>query len=109
MTRRANQSPEARERERIANRIRMAKARMDPAYVAEVNARRKSRDAERKAIDSELRGRLRANQKRYYDTRRSDPAFWVPRKAYLARWLAERREEEEFEAFMARVEMEEEQ
>lgn len=104
MGRRDNQSPETRERERAANRERMARLREDPAYRDKVNAKRAARDAERKATDPALVARLRTNQSRYYRKRAGDEAFWIPRREYMARWLAERREAEEFEAFMARIE-----
>lgn len=107
MSRRANQSPEARDRERTANRERMRLAREDPAYRDSVNAARAARDAERRLLDTELVERLRANQKRYYERRKDDPAFWEPRKDYIKRWKAERLENEHYEAFMARMETEE--
>lgn len=106
MTRRANQSPGARERERIATRERMRRYREDPDYRAAASARRKARDAERKLSDPDLRARLRANSKRYFEKRKGDPEFWKPRKEYRRRWLAERRENEEFEVFMLRMERE---
>lgn len=106
MSRRANQSPEAKERERVANRERMARLREDPAYRAKVNAARAVRDAERKAIDASLVERLRANQNRYYRRRADDEGFWAPRREYIARWKAERREAEEYDAFMARMDLE---
>jgi hypothetical protein len=107
MPRRDNQSPEARERERVANRERMARLRQDPEYRARVNAARAARDAERRLVDPELVTRLRANKKRYYDKRKDDEGFWIPRKEYMRRWKEERRAEEEFQAFMDRLEAEE--
>lgn len=104
MSRRINMSPEARAREREANRLRMAACRRDPVYAAKVNARRKERDRERKKQNPELRKRLTANSKRYYESRRDDPVFWSRRKEYFARWKAERRIDEEFEDFMNRIE-----
>jgi hypothetical protein len=104
MARRDNQSQEARERERAANRARMAAKRLDPDYVALVNARRKERDRERKAADPELKARLRENRKRYFDRRKSDPDFWKKRHDYLRRWRKERLIGEEFEDFMNRIE-----
>lgn len=104
MSRRINMSPEARAREREANRLRMAACRSDPAYVSKVNARRQKRDRERKQQDPDLRKRLTANSKRYYESRKGDPDFWSKRKQYLAHWKAERRMDEEFEDFMNRIE-----
>lgn len=104
MSRRANQSPEARERERVANRLRMASKRQDPLYRDAVNAKRKARDRQRKQADPDLRPRLTANAKRYYDSRKRDPLFWSKRKEYLARWRDERSLDEAFEDFMSRIE-----
>jgi hypothetical protein len=109
MARRDNQSPEARERERQATRERMRRLREDQSYRDRVNTKRAARDAQRKAQDPDLVLRLRANKKRYFDSRKDDPEFWLKRKAYLEKWKAERREEEEFEAFMARLENEDEE
>jgi hypothetical protein len=99
-------SSDARAREREANRIRMASKRNDPDYRAAVNARRQARDRERKMQDPSLRPRLTANSKRYYESRKDDPSFWETRKDYLRRWKAERRLDEAFEDFLARVEAE---
>jgi len=107
MARRANQSPEARDRERVANRERMRRARENPAQRDAINARRREQDRARKGTDEALVSRLRANGKRHYERRKGDASFWAPRKEYMVRWKAERREAEEFEAFMARMEMEE--
>lgn len=104
MSRRANQSPEARERERIANRLRMRRVMADPERRARANARRKERDRQRKQDDPSLRPRLSANSKRYYESRKGDAAFWSKRKEYLRRWRQERFLDEEFEAFMQRIE-----
>ena len=97
-------TPGQREREREANRLRMAAKRADPAYREKVNASRRVRDAERKVADPALRQRLNANSKRYYESRKGDPAFWANRRTYLARWRAERRAGEEFQAFVERLE-----
>lgn len=104
MSRRASMSPEARQREREANRQRMARNLADPEYRDLVNARRKVRDRERKAIDPAIRLRLTATSKRYYESRRDDPAFWIQRKEYLRRWRLERHLDEAFEDFMKRIE-----
>ena len=77
-----------------------------PEYRAKVNAVRKARDAERKASDPELRKRLTETSLRHYRNRAPDPEFWVKRKAYLAEWRAKRRDDEAFESYMARIEME---
>lgn len=85
----------------------MRVAREDPSYRERVNERRAARDAERKLADAALVERLRTNQKRYYDSRKDDPWFWARRKEYIKRWKAERLENEQYEAFMARIEAEE--
>jgi hypothetical protein len=105
MTRRASMSPEARSREREANRLRMALKRADPVYRAEVNARRKARDRERKAVDPTLRKRLTETSKRHAKRKwASDPDFRAKRTAYLKRWKAERLLDEAFEDFIKRIE-----
>jgi hypothetical protein len=103
MGRRDGCSPEARERERSANRQRMARLRQDPAYRARINARRKERDRERKVADPDIRPRLTASHLRYHHAHKDDPEYREKRLAYLRRWRAERRVDEEFEAFMTRM------
>lgn len=109
MSRRHTMSPEARQREREANRLRMARKRQDPEYRAKVNARRRARDRERKAAEPELVKRLCQNRKRYFDSRKDDPEFWAKRKDYLRRWRHERFLDEAFEDFMKRIDADHDQ
>jgi hypothetical protein len=104
VSKRDGYSPEALAREREANRLRMARLRADPEYLATANARRKQRERERKASDPTIRPRLTAASKRYYESRRGDPEFWSKRKEYWRRWKAERLLDEQFEDFMRRIE-----
>ena len=110
MAKRDNYTPEQLERERIANRQRMARRRaaMSPEERSSEAARRKQREADKAIADpawAELRrSRASATTRRYYESRRGDPAFWQKRQEYLRRWRQERREDEAFEAFIARIE-----
>lgn len=110
MPKRDHMTPEQRARENELNRDRMARARkaMTPEERSAEAARRKERERRKVEADpewAELR-RLRRSRtlRRYFDSRRDDPAFTASRTEYLRRWRAERRVDEEFEAFMARIE-----
>lgn len=103
MANRSKYTPEQLAAEREANRLRMAAKRLCPEYRAVINARRAKRDAERKVADPKIRKRLTANSKRHYEKRKHDPDFWKVRKAYWRQWIAARDENEQFEAFMARM------
>lgn len=103
MSRRDGMSPEARERERAANRERMARKLADPEYRASVNTKRRARDAERKAVDPDLRARLRSNGKRHYGRRHGDPEFEAARVARHREWRHRKRIDREFEAFVERA------
>lgn len=103
MGKRDHYTPEQWEAERIRNR-----ARMTPEERSAEAARRKQREAEKARHDPAwawARACSRSIALRvYYASRKDDPEFWSNRKAYLARWRKERRIDEEFEAFMARIE-----
>lgn len=110
MGKRDHYTPEQREAERIRNRARMARARerMTPEQRSAEAARRKQREAEKAARDPEWAWAKACNRsialRVYYESRKDDPEFWSNRKSYLARWRKERRIDEEFEAFMTRIE-----
>lgn len=100
MTKRDTYTPVQRARENELNRERMERARASMAQ--------EEREHRKAAADpewAELK-RLRRSRtlRRYFDSRRDDPAFTANRTEYLRRWRAERRVDEEFEAFMARIE-----
>ena len=109
MGKRDHYTPKQREAERVKNRARMAlvRERMTPEQRSAEAARRKQREAEKARRDpawakAKARNRSKSLQA-YYETRKDDQEFWSNRKAYLARWRKERRIDEEFEAFMARI------
>lgn len=109
MADRTRYTPEQRARERAANRERMrrANAALPPGERSRRARERRQREA---ATDPETialrKARRSAAVKRYYEKRKGDPAFWRKRDEYLRRWRAERRVNEQFEAFMARIEEE---
>lgn len=112
MAKRDRMTPEQRARENELNRERMARAReaMTPEERSAEAACRKERERKKAESDpewAELK-RLRRSRtlRRYFDSRRDDPNFTANRTEYLRRWRAERRVDEEFEAFMARIERE---
>lgn len=110
MAKRDNYTQEQWERERLANRHRMARRRaaMSREERSAEAASRKQREAEKAIADpvwAELRrSRASATARRYYESRRGDPVFWQKRQEYLRRWRQERRDDEAFEAFIARIE-----
>lgn len=104
MSRRDNWGDDRKAAEREKNRQRMARYRQDPEYRERINARRKERDRERKSSDPSLRKRLTENSKRFVQRQRGNPEFWARRHEYLKKWRSERRIDEEFEEFMARIE-----
>lgn len=110
MSKRDHYTPEQREAERVKNRERMARARakMTPEERSAEAARRKKREAGKAERDPSWakakRNRRSKVLRTYFETRKDDPAFWSKRNSYLARWRKERRINEEFEAFMERIE-----
>ena len=113
MAKRDGYTPEQRARENELNRERMARLRcsMSADERSAEAARRKAREAEKAKADpewAELRRMRRSRTlQRYFDSRKDDHEFTTRRQEYLRRWRAERRVDEEFEAFMTRIEAEE--
>ena len=110
MSRRETMSPDARQREREANRIRMALkySRMTPSERTEEYERRKARE-KKKADDYpewEIERQLRrsASLRRYFKSRQNDHEFMAKRIEYLRRWRRERFIDEAFEDFLTRIE-----
>lgn len=110
MVDRSNWTPEQREKERVQNRLRMARRykQKTPEQIKVENLKRKKREAQKAIDDPQWAEMSRASRSRsiqkYYQKRRNDPAFWEKRKEYLRRWLSEKRLNEEFDAFVARLE-----
>jgi hypothetical protein len=110
MGKRDHWTEERREAERTKNRERMARARelMTPEERSAEAARRKMREAGKAERDPSWakakRNRRSKVLRTYFQARKDDPAFWSKRNSYLARWRKERRIDEEFDAFMERIE-----
>jgi len=69
--------------------------------------RRREREADADPETAALRKAKRsATLKRYFASRRDDAEFMARRVEYLRRWRQERRLDEEFDAFVARLEAE---
>lgn len=100
MSRREHWTEEQRAADRAKTRERMRRLSADPEYRQRAYARRKAAEIAR----PELRAAPRRASAAYYARRRDDAEFRAKREAYQLRWLAERRLDEEFEAFIARIE-----